>query len=258
MIRRYHEQFQWPLSAAIALLLGAMFLPERRREKGNITGLPKALSAKVSIMAVAVCAFSHSIAASSSDALRDYNAHNYVGALHAFDQLSQNHASDLRFVFDAGAAAYRATKYDVALKDFLSVTVSPDLRLQQQAFYNLGNTQYRLGEQKFTPTSEGLDAMEQAWTEAAKSYAHAVQLNSQDVDAAYNLTFVKRQIESIRQLRDAMLRAKQSADEAVRRDEFHRALEIMENLKNPIAAKKFQDYVKKLKDIDAIDTPSQH
>jgi len=54
-----------------------------------------------------------------------------------------------------------------------------------------------------------------------------------------------------------MRRAKQSADEAVRRAEFHRALGIMESLNNPIAAKKFQDYIKKLKDIDAIVTPNQ-
>jgi hypothetical protein len=99
--------------------------------------------------------------------------------------------------------------------------------------------------------------MEETWTEAAQSYAHAVQLNTNDLDAAYNLAFVRRQMELIRQLQEAMRRAKQSADEAVRRAEFHRALEIMDNLNSPIAAKKFQDYIKKLKDIDAIVTPNQ-
>jgi predicted RNase H-like nuclease len=54
-----------------------------------------------------------------------------------------------------------------------------------------------------------------------------------------------------------MRRAKAAADDAVRRNEYHRALEIMESLNNPIAAKKFQDYIKKLKDIDAIVTPVQ-
>jgi hypothetical protein len=54
-----------------------------------------------------------------------------------------------------------------------------------------------------------------------------------------------------------MRRAKQAADEAVRRNEYHRALEIMESLNSPIATKKFQDYIKKLKDIDAIVTPHQ-
>ena len=77
------------------------------------------------------------------------------------------------------------------------------------------------------------------------------------MDAAYNLNFVKQQIGLIAELREAMRRAKLAADDAVRRNEYHLALQIMENLNNPIATKKFQDYIKKLKDIDAIVTPSQ-
>ena len=98
--------------------------------------------------------------------------------------------------------------------------------------------------------------MEETWQQAVKSYEHAAELNTNDPDAAYNLAFVKKQIGLIAQLREAMRRAKQAADEAVRRNEYHRALEIMESLNNPIAAKKFQDYIKKLKDIDAIVTPA--
>ena len=33
LVRRYHEQFQWPLAAAVLLLIAEMFLPERKREK---------------------------------------------------------------------------------------------------------------------------------------------------------------------------------------------------------------------------------
>ncbi|HZL13873.1 MAG TPA: hypothetical protein VFC85_06980, partial [Verrucomicrobiae bacterium] len=79
-----------------------------------------------------------------------------------------------------------------------------------------------------------------------------------DVDAAYNFKFVKKQIGLIEELRRMMLSAKMEADNAVRRDEFHDAFQIMEQLtKNKIAAKEFQDYTKKLKDIDAIDTTNQ-
>ena len=82
-------------------------------------------------------------------------------------------------------------------------------------------------------------------------------MNTNDADAAYNLGFVKQQMGLIARLREAMRRAKLAADDAVRRNEYHRALEIMESLNNPIAAKRFQDYIKKLKDIDAIVTPTQ-
>jgi hypothetical protein len=114
-----------------------------------------------------------------------------------------------------------------------------------------------MGELKFEPDTEGLDAMENIWQQAVKGYEYAAALNTNDADAAYNLSFVKREIELIAQLREAMRRAKQEADNAVRRNEYHRALEIMESLNNPIAAKKFQDYIKKLKDIDEIVTPNQ-
>jgi len=255
MIRRYHEQFQWPLGAAILLLLAEMFLPERKSVKSKVQS-PKSKAELSAAALLAILLLPMVANGLPSSALRDYQSGNYTNALQEFTQLAETQTNDLRLVFDAGAAAYRATNYDEALKNFQSVTLSPDLELQQQAFYNLGNTLYRMGELKFTPDSDGLNAMEETWTNALQCYAHAVQLNTNDADAVYNFTFVKRQIELIEQLRVAMLRAKLSADEAVRRDEFHRALEIMESLHSPIAAKKFQDYIKKLKDIDAIATPN--
>jgi hypothetical protein len=103
-----------------------------------------------------------------------------------------------------------------------------------------------------------LDTLETAWKEACRSYTIATNLDRGDADASHNLNFVKRQMEMLAGLREAMRLAKQAADEAVRRAEFHRALQIMESLDNPIATKKFQDYVKKLKDIDEIVTPAQH
>jgi tetratricopeptide (TPR) repeat protein len=274
LVRRYHEQFHWPLAAAILLLLAEMFLPERRsptRREPN-SGLKRAVpdqpslgsfgaagagvpvATLVALLGLAVCG---NASASPSSALREYKSGYYTNALQEFERLAQANTNDLRLIFNAGTAAYRATNFDAALNDFQAATLSPDLKLQQPAHYNLGNTLYRLGELKFEPDTEGLNAMEEIWQRAIKSYAHAAELNTYDTDAAYNLAFVKKQIGLIAQLRETMRRAKQAADEAVRRNEYHRALEIMESMNNPIAAKKFQDYTKKLKDIDAIVTPHQ-
>jgi Ca-activated chloride channel family protein len=255
LIRRYHEQFHWPLAAAILALLAEMFLPERKKSKVQS---PKSKArGPASAALVGILLLPAAVKASPADALRDYRTGNYTNAMQEYERLAELHTNDLRYVFNAGAAAYRATNFDSALKDFQWVTRSPDLPLQQEAFYNLGNTQYRLGELKFEPDSDSLNAMQETWREAVQSYAHAVQLNTNDVEAVSNLAFVQRQIRLIDELRAAMRRAKESADDAVRRAEFHRALEIMESLKSPIAAKKFQDYIKKLKDIDAIVTPHQ-
>jgi len=256
LIRRYHEQFQWPLGAAILLLLAEMFLPERTKSKVQ-SPKSKVETAAVAIL-IAFLFLPVAVNASPASALSDYKSGNFTNALAEFSRLAEIQTNDLRLVFNAGAAAYRATNYDAALQNFQLVTLSPGLKLQQQAFYNLGNTLYRMGELKFTPSAEGLDAMVETWTNAAQCYAHAVQLNTNDADAAFNFGFVKSQLELIAQLREAMRRAKFEADDAVRRAQFHRALEIMKQLtQNKIAAKQFQDYTKKLKDIDAIATPNQ-
>jgi Ca-activated chloride channel family protein len=255
LVRRYHEQFHWPLALAMLLLLAELFLPERK--KSTVQSPQSKVEAMTLATLIAILLLPIAVNASPASALREYKSGNYTNALQEFERLAQVNTNDLRLVFNAGAAAYRATNFDTALNDFQAATLSPDLKLQQQAHYNLGNTLYRQGELKFEPDTEGLTALEESWQRAIKSYEHAAQLNMNDTDAAYNLAFVKKQLGLIAQLREAMRRAKQAADEAVRRNEYHRALEIMESLNSPIAAKKFQDYTKKLKDIDAIVTPHQ-
>jgi Ca-activated chloride channel family protein len=255
LIRRYHQQYYWPLGIAIGLLILEILLPQRKRELQRSAVATGAWPAALILFALSF-ATNHA-SAGPSDALRAYRAGNFTNALAEYQDLALHHTNDLRYIFNAGASAYRATNFDEAFNDFKIVAAAPDLKLQQQALYNLGNTQYRIGELKFEPSSESLDNVEAAWKEATQSYSHAVQLNTNDADAAYNLAFVQQQLNLIVELREAMRRAKQMADEEVRRNEYHRALEILESLKNPIANKKFQDYVKKLKDIDAIVTPSQ-
>jgi len=262
LVRRYHEQYQWPLAVAMILLLLEMLLPDRTREAK--TARPPAAgltagAAKVAALALLLCTLPRSGLASPASALHDYNAGNYTNALAEYERLAETGTNDARLVFNAGAAAYRATNFDEAARLFSEVTAAPDLKLQQRAYYNLGNTQFRQGELKFEPDSGNLDAMEETWKDSLKSYARAVDLNTNDADAVFNQLFVKRQLAYIGQLREAMRRAKQSADEAVRRNAYHQALEIMESLNqtlnSPLAAKKYQDYIKKLKDIDAIVTP---
>jgi Ca-activated chloride channel family protein len=257
LIRRYHEQYQWPLAAALGLLLLELLLPDRSRAGKTTRPLPPVLPvvAKAAVLLLALGWMPQQASASPETAWRDYHAGNFTNALEEYQRLALTRTNDLRLVFNAGAAAYRATNFDEAARLFLAVTADPDLKMQQRAYYNLGNTQFRQGVLKFEPDSEGLDAMEKTWQEALKSYARAVDLNTNDVDAAFNHAFVKQQIAGIGQLREAMRRAKLSADDAVRRNEYHHALEIMESLSSPIATKSFQDYIKKLKDIDAIATP---
>ena len=242
-MRHYHEQFRWPLTIAIILLLAEFFLPERVRK----------ISARPALAMLALVLSTVHATASPASALRAYEAGHYTNALQEFTQLAQVRTNDLRLLFNAGDAAYRATNFETAAKLFQQVTLSPDLKLQQRAFYNLGNTQFKQANQ-----AKDLDGLQQGFENAAKTYEHAAALDKNDRDAAFNLAFARNAVEQIKRFKEAIRRAKGDADAAVRQRNYHQAVGIMEELaKYQIAAKQFEDYTKKLKDIDAIATPHQ-
>lgn len=252
IVRRYHEQFHWPLALAIALLIAEFLLPERRSRKSKVPSQkPKFQAAAVAL--VVLMLLPSAAHASPSAAWKDYHAGNFTNALSEYTKLAALKTNDLRYVFNAGTAAYRATNFDLAQNLFQQVTLAPDLKLQQQGFYNLGNVQFQKAKR-----AKDLDDLEQGFEAAAKIYERAVSLNTNDVDAVFNLNIAKNSAEQVRQLKAAIARAKGDADSAVRARNYNQALRIMERLAQfPAAAKQFEDFTKKLKDIDAIVTPHQ-
>ncbi len=112
---------------------------------------------------------------------------------------------------------------------FGQVTLSPDINLQQKAYYNLGNTQFQAAKQ-----AEDLDTLQSGFESAEKSYARAVDLNTNDADAVFNLAFAKDAVERLKEFRELLRRAKQEADQDVQRADFHEALAIMAPLQSKL------------------------
>ncbi len=253
LIRRYHEQYRWPLALAMLLLLAEMFFPERVRSK--VPSPKSQVQTAAAAVLIAWLLAPAAVHASPAGALRDYQSGNFTNALSEYTKLAETRTNDLRLVFNAGDAAYRATNFDLAQSMFEQATLSPDLKLQEQAFYNLGNVQFQKARQ-----AKDLDGLEQGFDAAAKLYERAVMLNTNDTDAVFNLNFAKNAAEYIRQIKAALARGKSSADVAVRRAEFHTAYQIMQELtqKYKIAAKQFQEFTTKLKNIDEIENPPPH
>ena len=258
LVKRPIERYHWPLAIALLLLIAEMLFPERRsparreskpnpQRAGSETGAPGALL--VGLLLV----FPLATFASPAGALKDYTGGKFAAAQTEYERLLVEKPEDLRLHFNAGAAAFRGTNYDAAIQHFTAVLAARDVKLQQSAYYNLGNTKFQLG-----AAAEDFDAIQAAWEEAAKFFQSAVTLDQKDADAKFNLDFTKRNLDMLVQLREAARRAKAAADAATRGRNYHRALEIMESLlKNNPTSKPFQEFTKKLKDIDDIATPPQ-
>lgn len=263
-VRRAVDRYHWPLAIAIVLLAVEIFFPERKRPSkvnspASDSAAAKHTKSRVETVTVAMLlmmlSVSHLAEASPSSALKDFRAGKYAEAQKEYERLAaEDKKGDMRFIFNAGDAAYRGTNYDAALQLFTSVLASPDVNLQAAAYYNIGNTQFRLGAQ-----AKDLDEVEGIWKKAEKSFQNALAINKTDADAKHNLEFVQQSLKAIAQMREAARLAKEAADNSVRRRNYHRAFEILnQQVQQNIAAKQFEDYVKKLKEIDDIANPNQH
>ncbi len=191
------ERFQWPLGLAMLLLIVETFLPDRKRRRSRTraaTPPPIPAMVKAATLLALLMLPMMARAGSPSTALREYNDGDFANALKDYNNILEKKTEDPRLHFNAGAAAYQDHKMDEAVKQFeAAATNTPDLNLQQHAYYNEGNALFRLGQQVSDPTKKQED-----WENALQVYSNALALNHQDTDAAYNHQFVQKQLEELK------------------------------------------------------------
>jgi len=109
---------------------------------------------------------------------RAYNRGKYDVALEKY-MLALNAAPDSSEpAFNIGDVYYKTGSYEDALKSYQKATYSKDMKLQEMAYYNMGNALFRLSK----------------LTEAIQLYKKALELNPGDKDAKFNLEFAQKKI----------------------------------------------------------------
>jgi Ca-activated chloride channel family protein len=204
LIRQARDRFQWPLGIAILLLLLEQFLPHQKR--GQREAVNVAAVAKTAALLLFFATFP--AAASPSSALKQYESGNFHTALEEFKKLAREKTNDFRLSYNAGTAAYKAKQFDDAQKFLGAATAAPDLNLQQQAFYNLGNTMFETGAQAQEP-----DTKQKAWESSVQNFQNALKLNPQDNDAKNNLEFVKKQLEELKKQQQQQQKQQQNKND---------------------------------------------
>ncbi len=170
---------------AVPPLERLIFCPALMREVGT-GGVMK----KINMIAVFLIAsfMSFPVHAGLLDFWTDYQGREatqkeeYFQAEEAFKAKIQSnpHPSDY---YNLGVTQYKQEKFAEAKENFMAAINSEDPKIREQAYYNLGNALYRLKDLKG----------------AINAYAKALEINPQDGEAARNLEFVKRQLNSQQQ-----------------------------------------------------------
>jgi Ca-activated chloride channel homolog len=226
-IKKYHERYQWFLGLVIVLLLTEMFLPERKRVRRteavlqvgrgvpaepSYTGSDRLSGTLRPTITVLLLILSVSADAFPARGMKQYQAGRYESALREYRNALKEKKDDPRLQFNAGTAAYQAQHYEKAAEYLNSALITPDLELQQRAYYNRGNALYRLGE----AASEAQEKI-QHWEDAVASYESALKLNPNDGDAKFNEEFVKQKLEELKKQQEQQ-QQQQSKDDQKKDD----------------------------------------
>jgi len=185
-VRQYHERFQWFLGAALVLLLAEMFFPER--VKRSIQTKPA-----VTTLVALLCLASLNAFGDAGDALKSYERGKFGKARDEFERLAKKKPEDTRLRYNAGAAAFQDENYEDALRHFNASLSSQDVKLQEQSYYNLGNTSFRLGERAQNPKEK-----QQSWEQAIHNYENALKLDPNDPDSKFNRDVVQQKLEELK------------------------------------------------------------
>jgi Ca-activated chloride channel family protein len=184
------EKFHWALLAALACFVGELLIGNRRRVCGSNLRSATAAAALMILAGVA-----STKAASPQSAEQAYQKGDFAKSQQDYVASARKKPSKAELQFNAGDAAYKTGDYAQAAFGFEKSLKTGQVPVQQSAYYNLGNTKYRLGQKT---DKENPQKTIKTWEEAVKSYDTALQIKTDDADAKHNRDFVKRKIEQLK------------------------------------------------------------
>lgn len=220
-VKQYYERYQWPLGLAILLLLAEMFFPERRRISRTEEIAAAANSDLKKALTVALLLILPlSAQAGPTSALKKYANRQYEEALREYLALREKRPGDGRYAYNAGAAAYRAGQFGLAVTNLNAALATQDLPLplQEKSYYNLGNALFRAGDQSQDPGEKSA-----LWEQSIEKYESALKLDSNDGDAKFNRDLVKKRLEELKkqQSQNKDQKKDQDKDQKDQKDQDH-------------------------------------
>ena len=170
----WENRYQWFLLPCLVLLLIEFILSSKKKLKGLL--LFVFVFGFSSFAAQNGLVYAQTVSSSVKQGIQAFDAQNYEQAKKHFIDAQLDNPENAKLYYNIGVAAYMNKEYDQAQKNFMQTTRTEDIKLRHDAWYNLANTEYRMG---------NLD-------EAIKGYEHILKEFPEDEQAKENLAFVKQ------------------------------------------------------------------
>lgn len=191
MARRHKvplERFEWALGLGGLALLVEMLLGDRRtRRAWRLPRLGRTAAAAVVLLAASAAR------ASPQDGEKAFREGEFENAAAEYRGALESAPGDARLHQGLAAASYKKGDFDAAVESYRRAFRTEDLKVQNEAYYGLGNALFRQGQQ-------GKDAAQTIakWEEALTQYEGALKLDPEDEDARFNRDLVRRKLDELK------------------------------------------------------------
>jgi len=193
------DRFEWPLGAAILLLVIETLTGERKNGKAENGGAKKfwplpgrTFGIFCMVPALAISLLTQTgYASPGEDAFR---AEKYLEASEYYSKQLEKKPDDPLLNYNYGTTAYRNNLNDEAAEAFRKALKSDDPHLQQKAYFNLGNSLYKKGTESLQAAPE---ETRKKWQEAIDAYDAASKLAPNDKIPAQNKALVEEQLKRL-------------------------------------------------------------
>lgn len=209
------ERFEWPLAAALILLVLEFIQGERKgssigrnlgRSASRAMNRVKKLRAKstdtkesrsslqtTAMLFIILFNFpaAYSYASKGEEA---FNAGDYLQASEYYSKRLEQTPDDPTLHYNYGTAAFKNNMYDDAIDSFSRALKSDDLGLQAKSYFNKANSHFMKGRESVQ--GETQKTVEE-WKQALKDYSAALELAPEDKKIQQNYDLVKKQLEEL-------------------------------------------------------------
>lgn len=197
--RRHEKRFQFPIAAALLLLLVEVVAAAGR---GSRVGRGLRALGRSGVRSAALLLAAPMLVGwlgvgepqPLAEGGRLYDEGRYAEAVEVYREALIDEPDQVPLQYNLGAALYRDGKFGQAVDTYRSIVARSLDEWTGRASYNLGNALYRLGEGAVEDDPQATIA---SWQEALLAYRRAMAADYDDVDPKFNHELVTRELEDL-------------------------------------------------------------
>ena len=198
------ERFGWPLGIGLFLIISVISF-----DALNSILMRKSKTITILVTIFSICLIETNKAGVITDATNSFKSGNYTEAVDLFQKAINGSKSDWKKAelnLGLGASAFKINNFDIAASAFGSALLSNIPSIQETAYYNLGNSLYRKGENELKNSSSetkkdkrpSVQDVITDWEGAIENYESTLGLNQNNANAKHNLEVVRRKLEELK------------------------------------------------------------